>query len=230
MPSRISETVLVHLYRGEVARSDAWRGRLDNTTNWALTVTAGVVSVAFSSPRTPHTVLLAGDFLILTFLLIEARRYRYYDLWIRRVRLLEEAFVASVLRAEAPDADALRELAELITRPRLTVSFLDAAGLRLRRTYAPVLLVTFIAWLVKLGSQPTATSVTQVVGRAHVGPIPGLVTFALVILALCGGVALYLRSFLRPLPSGELRALRGRRRPIATLFTRALSTRGAKIR
>ena len=32
-------TALVHLYRGEVARANVWRQRLDATTNWAVIVT-----------------------------------------------------------------------------------------------------------------------------------------------------------------------------------------------
>ncbi|CAN5330834.1 hypothetical protein BH18GEM1_BH18GEM1_19450 [soil metagenome] len=28
-------TAMVHFYRGELARADAWRARLDPTTNWA---------------------------------------------------------------------------------------------------------------------------------------------------------------------------------------------------
>jgi uncharacterized membrane protein len=218
MADRPSETVLVHLYRGEVARSDNWRTRLDNTSNWALTTAAAVVSFSLGSADASHAILLMGSFLIWTFLLVEARRYRYYDQWIRRVRLLEDGFVASVLRAEPPDPDALRELADLITRPRLTVSLWDALGLRLRRLYAAILLVIGVAWLVKIAMHPThATSFAVAVGRSHVGPIPGTLVLTVVTMAALFTGTLYLRSFLRPLPTGELQARR-RRRPLSAIF------------
>jgi uncharacterized membrane protein len=219
MAERQSETVLVHLYRGEVARSDTWRTRLDNTSNWALTTTAAVVSFTFASPQASHAILLVGGFLIWTFLLVEARRYRYYDLWIRRVRLLEDGFVASVLRAEAPDPDLLRELADLITRPRLSISVWDAVGLRLRRVYGAILFVLGLAWLVKIGMHPTlARSFSETIERAHVGPLRGALVLTVAVVGALGTGFLYLRSFLRPLPSGELRARTRTRRPLAAIF------------
>lgn len=48
--------------------------------------------------------------MVLTFLFMEARRYRYYDLWMRRVRLIEDGYGAPVLRREPVDDEALREL------------------------------------------------------------------------------------------------------------------------
>jgi uncharacterized membrane protein len=219
MAERPSETVLVHLYRGEVARSDTWRTRLDNTSNWALTTAAAVISFSFASPAASHAILLVGGFLIWTFLLVEARRYRYYDLWIRRVRLLEDGFVASILRSEAPDPDLLHELAELITRPRLTVSIWDAVGLRLRRVYAAILFVLGLAWLVKIGMHPTmAHSFRAAVDRSHVGPIPGAFVLTLSIVAAVATVYLWARSFTRPLPSGELQSRRRGRRPLSAIF------------
>jgi uncharacterized membrane protein len=219
MPERFSETVLVHVYRGEVARSDTWRTRLDNTTNWALTVAAAVTTFAFASPQASHMILILGGFLVWGFLVIEARRYRYYDLWIRRVRLLEDGFVSAALRQEPFDADALRELATLMTRPRLYVSLWDALGLRLRRTYAPILAVLTIAWVMKIVIHPrTATSFAEVLEHAHVGPVPGGLVLAVAAATFVTGLFLYLRTFVRPLPSGELHARRRPRRPLASVF------------
>lgn len=211
--------MLVHLLRGELHRSDTWRTRLDTTTNWALTSSAAVISFTFASVRAPHTILIAGGFLVLTFLFLEARRYRYYDLWIRRVRLLEDGFVAPALREEEPDRDALRELADLIDRPNLTVSGLDAAALRMRRTYAPIFLLLVAAWVFKLYEHPTnATSIEMMVDRAHIGPLSGPVVVVLGALVVAGLIALYAYSFRRPLPRGELRARRMGRRPVADIF------------
>jgi uncharacterized membrane protein len=219
--AELPENVLAHLHRAELGRSDHWRSRLDTTTNWALTTAAAVISVTFASPTSPHTIIIAGMFLILTFLIVEARRYRYYDLWIRRVRLLEDGFIAPTLRAEDVDRDALRDLADLITRPRLNISGADAFGLRLRRSYAPIFLVLFVTWAFKLFEHPTrAKHFSSVVERAHIGVLSGPVVCTFVVLGAVTMVALYVRSFLRPLPSGELRARKARRRPIADLFRR----------
>ncbi|MBI4511056.1 MAG: DUF2270 domain-containing protein [Deltaproteobacteria bacterium] len=224
MPPPGFDTVLVHLYRGELGRSDRWRNRLDNTTNWALTTAAAVTSFTFTSPEASHAILVLGGFLVWTFLLVESRRYRYYDLWIRRVRLIEDGFVAAILREEPPDMDTLRELADLITRPRLYVSFWDALGLRLRRTYAPILSVLTVAWIVKLVMHPTPTKTpSEVVLRAHIGIVPGSVVFIALAIGLLFGVALYLRTFLRPLPRGELRPRPRPRLPLEALFRRPLT-------
>src|SRR4051812_36695977 len=75
--TRPDDLLLAQLYRGELSRSDRWRMRLDTTSNWALTTTAGVISYAFSNASTSHVVLLLGISLVLTFLALEARRYRY---------------------------------------------------------------------------------------------------------------------------------------------------------
>lgn len=65
-----------HFYRGELGRANVWRTRLDTTTNWAVATTGVLISVAFSSSGTPHSVLLTGIPIILLFLYIEARRFR----------------------------------------------------------------------------------------------------------------------------------------------------------
>ena len=70
-------TAMVHLYRGEVSRANTWRTRLDGTTNWAVLTTGGTLSFAFSSPSSPHIMILLNSLLIGFFLLIEAHRYRY---------------------------------------------------------------------------------------------------------------------------------------------------------
>lgn len=94
---KLTDASMVHLYRGELSRSDVWRSRLDTTTNWALTVAAATISFSFGSTQTSHATLLVGIWLVVTFLIIETRRYRYYDLWNRRLRLLEDGFWKSVV-------------------------------------------------------------------------------------------------------------------------------------
>jgi uncharacterized membrane protein len=73
--------MLAHLYRGEMYRSKIWRTRLDATTNWAVATTGIALSVAFSSPTNSPLPLVLVALMSLVFLSIEARRYRYFDIW-----------------------------------------------------------------------------------------------------------------------------------------------------
>ena len=77
--------VMVHFYRGEVARSTAWRQRLDATTNWSVLTTAGMLSFCLGSDKNPHIVLLLSNLIVLAYLIIEARRYRYFEVYRARV-------------------------------------------------------------------------------------------------------------------------------------------------
>ncbi len=38
-------------YRGELRRAISWRDRLDRTTNWAIAVTAAILSVSLTQPE-----------------------------------------------------------------------------------------------------------------------------------------------------------------------------------
>jgi uncharacterized membrane protein len=200
------DAMLAQLYRGELSRSDKWRTRLDTTTNWALTTTAAVVSFAFGSASTTHVTLLAGIWMVMTFLVVEARRYRYYDLWNRRVRLLEGGYWVPLIRREPIDQDSLRELAVELERPQIQLSFMSALQVRLNRTYGSVLLVLFLSWFVKVYSHPgPARSLEVFLLRAHIGPIPGwLVTIVLLTVTLAF-IALFCVSLFARAPMGELR-------------------------
>jgi uncharacterized membrane protein len=202
----ISQQSMAHLLRGELARSDTWRTRLDTTTNWALTTAAGVVSFAFSSPQASHIVLLVGIWLVLSFLMVEARRYRYFDLWNQRVRLLEGGYWAPLLRREPLDPDALRELAGELTRPQLRLSLFSAIATRIKRSYGPILLVLLATWFIKVYSHPKQVeSWQEFVERAHVGPIPGEVIVVLMLLASIVFLLAVLVAIVARPPLGELR-------------------------
>ncbi len=209
----LSAPVLVQLFRGELARSDTWRMRLDTTTNWSLTTTAAVLSLGFASPTVPHTILLIGVWMVFSFLLIEARRYRYYDLWNRRVRLMEDGYWAPLLRAEPIDADALSELAHEMSRPRIRLSLFSAMALRLNRAYGPILLVLLGGWFVKVNGHPVpAASFREVLLRAHVGPIGGTWVMAFMALSTVGFLLLFASAMIARPPLGEIQVGRTARR------------------
>ncbi|MBN1204992.1 MAG: DUF2270 domain-containing protein [Myxococcaceae bacterium] len=205
-PLKLSDAAMAQLYRGELGRSDKWRTRLDTTTNWALTTTAAVISFGFANPASPHVTFLVGIWMVISFMIIEARRYRYYDLWNRRVRLLEDGYWAPILRHEPVDPDALRELAVELSRPQLHLSFFSAIATRLNRAYGPILIVLLLSWFVKMYSHPHPPSTfSEFVHRAHVGPVPGGLIMSVLAVASLLAAYLFISSFFVRAPLGELR-------------------------
>jgi uncharacterized membrane protein len=168
-------TAMVHFFRAEVQRANVWRQRLDATTNWAVVTTGATISLAFSSPGINHIVLMLNLLLVTVFLLIETRRYRYYELWSSRVRLMETDFFAAMLVPPFhPSPDWAEALAENLLLPHFPISNLEAMGRRLRRNYLWIYIVVGSAWMAKLALFPTmAISLDDVIRRAMIGPIRG---------------------------------------------------------
>ena len=169
-------TSMVHLYRGEIARANVWRQRLDTTTNWAVITTGAAVSIAFANPNN-HFVILLNAILVTVFLLIESRRYRYYELWSYRIRLMETDFFASMLVPPFhPGSDWAETLAESLLHPKFPISRMEAIGRRLRHNYLWIYIFIFLVWLLKLWLLPTHTnSFSEFSSRAKIGSIPGLI-------------------------------------------------------
>lgn len=181
-------TAMVHLFRAEVSRANVWRQRLDATTNWAVITTGAVLSFAFGSDQTNHLVILLNLVLVTMFLVIESRRYRYYELWSYRVRLMETDFFAPMLVPPFhPSPDWAEALAENLLMPQYSISFWEAMGRRLRRNYLWIYAVIGIAWLTKLWVQPEPVATWEAfIGRAQIGLILGEVVL---LVALIFGVA-----------------------------------------
>ena len=126
-------TAMIHFYRGEVQRSNTWRNRLDTTTNWAVITAGATLSFVFSSPSNPHFVIPINSILVAIFLLMEARRYRYYEIWSSRVRVLETGYFAHLLAPDStPEDEAWAEhLASDLNTPHFTITEWEAVGRRL---------------------------------------------------------------------------------------------------
>src|SRR5271165_7042154 len=90
----------LYLYRGEVYRSTVWRTRLDSSTNWAVVTTGIALSATFSNAEASPLPMVLVGLLVTVFLLFEARRYRYFNVWRARARLLETDFYAPMLSDE----------------------------------------------------------------------------------------------------------------------------------
>ncbi|MDQ2052781.1 DUF2270 domain-containing protein [Natronolimnohabitans sp. A-GB9] len=144
-------SVAAHLYRGEMERTVEWRDRLDTTTNWAVTVMSAIVAYAFSG-EVSHAVILAGLMMGTVFLFIEARRFRDYDIWRSRVRMLQENLFANALDpSEGVEHDAWRrELSRDYREPATNISYRGAFSHRLRRVYLPLMTAMLIGWIFHL--------------------------------------------------------------------------------
>lgn len=169
---------IAHLYRGEVYRSTIWRSRLDNTTNWAVVTTGLALSITFSTPEASSLPLILVGLLVVVFLLFEARRYRYFNVWRARCRLMETDIFAPMLKGEGVRLDGRWNtlLSDDYLRPRFHIGYLRAIGRRLRKNYAYILSVQAVAYYGKLVIHPTSVeSLEQLFERAAIGPLPGLV-------------------------------------------------------
>lgn len=170
-------TAMVHLFRAEIQRANVWRQRLDTTTNWAVVATGAALSVSFSQPNVHHGVIILNTLLVTWFLFIEARRYRYYELWSYRVRLMETDFFAAMLVPPFhPSPEWAESLAENLLSPSFPISMWEAFGRRLRRNYLWIYLILGASWFGKnfLFPQPAA-SMSEFIVRAAVGPVPGYI-------------------------------------------------------
>ncbi len=167
---------LAHLYRGEVYRSTVWRTRLDTTTNWSVVTLGVALSITYSAPGASPLPLVLVGILIMLFLALEARRYRYFSVWRSRSRWLETHFYVPMLQDGDlhTEEDWQRLLAEDYLHPQYRVSYLVAVARRVRSNYLWILLIQTVAYLGKITVHPVPVqSLAGFVNRADIGPIPG---------------------------------------------------------
>ena len=212
---------MAHLYRGELGEATAWRTRIDATSNWAVVLSATALSFVFADQSSERHVLIPIITLFVTFMLfMEARRYRFYDIWRTRARLLEINFYRPMLDGSAPyDPNWAKLLADDLQWPHFHMPWWEAAGRRLRRNYQWIYAVLLSSWLVLLLSHPTPTThLAEVVTRAAIGPIQGgIVILAMLAfygaLAALGAYSLWVSRYTKSLPAGHPDRLRaGKRR------------------
>ena len=185
---------LVHFYRGELHRSTVWRVRLDTTTNWAIISVMALVTFTFGDLDHSHAPLIVGMLLVLTFMGIEARRYRIFNVWCARVRNLEINFLTPILQYDmkAVKQGWGRMVAEDLLHPRFNMTWPQALRARLLRNYFPLFLLLLVCWLIKLqpGNEADIPAMTQWIARMRIGFIPGWAV---------GGFVLLLYSYLAAL-------------------------------
>ncbi len=193
LPSNSAEkaNMIIHYYRGEMGRMTSWRDRIDRTTNWSMTVVAGLLSVSLSTPTSHHGVVLFAMLLISVFLLIEARRYRFFDVYRARVRQLERHYFAQALCPQAElNADWADAIAASLRAPLFLISYREALFRRLRRNYIWMYLILLLAWGLKISSPKLQSgersmefigNLDQLIANAHLGPLHGALVVAAVV-------------------------------------------------
>lgn len=141
-----------HFYRGELARIMIWRQRLDVTTTWAITTTTTIIGVAFSFKDIPHIIFFFNLALVWIMLWIESRRYRFYDAFRGRVRMLESHFLVPMVlqNAKILGGEWQRLVCEDLIMPSFKITRLEAIGRRLKRNYAFIFAIIMVAWTMKL--------------------------------------------------------------------------------
>jgi uncharacterized membrane protein len=199
-PSEVT-TALVHYYRAEMGRMSGWRDRLDRTSNWAITVTGALLSVSLSTPSAHHGVLLFAMLLIGLLLRIEARRYRFYDVYRQRVRQFERHYFGQLFAAADVGKEPwLKMLAEDLRHPHFRISLQAAVARRLRRNYIWMFAILILAWALKIASpklQVDGTAIdaprplATIVANAGLGPLPGWLVIGAVALLCVALVVAY---------------------------------------
>ncbi len=168
-------SALVHLYRGEMSRANVWRTRLDTTTNWAILTTMGLLSFAFSGPDHSHATLVVGMLMLVHFLVVESRRYLFFDVWRQRVRMIEETFYNPLLSRDlkSPKGGWGRAVAEDLLHPSFKMTYLQAFRTRLVRNYVGLFGLLLASWLVKVTLHPFSLSDHPEAWRSNMalGPI-----------------------------------------------------------
>jgi len=166
-------TAMSHFYRGELGRIMSWRSRLDPTTNWAITSTSTIFTVAFSIESVPHIIFFFNIAIVAIMLWIEARRYRFYDAFRARVRMLEAHFLVPIVAQNTMllQGEWQKLVCEDLLLPSFKISAFEAVGRRLKRNYVFIFLIILTAWITKifLHAKPPITSFSSFYQALAVG-------------------------------------------------------------
>src|SRR6476469_4054494 len=141
-----------HFYRGELGRIMVWRQRLDITTNWAITSSPAIITIAFANRDVPHIIFFFNLAIVWVMLWIESRRYRFYDAFRARVRMLEAHFLVPMVmeNRQMLQGEWKKLVCEDLTLPSFKISKLEAIGRRLKRNYVFIFILIMVAWGTKI--------------------------------------------------------------------------------
>ena len=186
-----------HFYRGELGRIMVWRQRLDITTNWAITSSTAIITIAFANREVPHIIFFFNLAIVWGMLWIEARRYRFYDAFRARVRMLEAHFLVPMVmeNREMLQGEWKKLVCEDLILPSFKITKLEAVGRRLKRNYVFIFILIMVAWITKIFLHASAPvqGLPAFYQALRVGHIPSwLVAFIFVgTLAIVIGITIY---------------------------------------
>jgi uncharacterized membrane protein len=174
-----------HFYRGEMGRIMVWRQRLDVTTNWAITSSTAIITIAFANRDVPHIIFFFNLAIVWALLWIEARRYRFYDAFRARIRMLEAHFLVPMImeNRDMLQGEWKKLVCEDLILPCFKITKLEAIGRRLKRNYVFIFILILVAWITKIFLHaPMAMSDLPAFYHAlRVGHIPSwLVAFVMI--------------------------------------------------
>ncbi|WP_224448704.1 DUF2270 domain-containing protein [Haloprofundus salilacus] len=183
-------STIPHYYRGEVSQANNAQNRIDQTTNWVVTIIAALLSVVFAGPGISPNLLLVGIVILAIFLSYEARRYRFYDLYRSRVRIVQQNVFANALDPKGVEHSEWREeLGRDLRYPTFKVTMLEALSRRIRRIYGLLFVIVGITWVVKV------TILTPEAAWFDDGALPGIpgtvVAAVLLVVYLCLAVVAF---------------------------------------
>ncbi len=165
-----------HFYRGELGRIMVWRQRLDITTNWAITSSTAIITIAFANRDVPHIIFFFNLAIVWVMLWIEARRYRFYDAFRARVRMLEAHFLVPMVmeNRDMLQGEWKKLVCEDLILPSFKISKFEAVGRRLKRNYVFIFVLIMVAWVTKifLHAPMAMDSVPSFYRALSVGHIP----------------------------------------------------------
>ena len=186
-----------HFYRGELGRIMVWRQRLDITTNWAITSSTAIITIAFSNREVPHIIFFFNLAIVWGMLWIEARRYRFYDAFRARVRMLEAHFLVPMVmeNRQMLHGEWKKLVCEDLILPSFKISKLEAIGRRLKRNYVFIFILIMVAWTTKifLHAPMAMDSVPAFYRALRVGHIPAWLVACVFLLTLASviGITIY---------------------------------------
>lgn len=149
--------VITHFYRGEVQRATDWRKRLDTTTNWAIIAMTAAFSWTFRGidsveEERNHLIFIFTSWTVFLLMCIEARRYRHFDVWRTRVRMLEVHLLMPALNPELDivQGDWREVLSNDLLLPSFKISFVEAMAERLRANYIWIFIGLLAGWFMRV--------------------------------------------------------------------------------
>lgn len=184
---------MVHFYRGELQRTLEWRKRMDQTTHWALITTVGIVTFSFSNPHYAQETLITGMYANLMYLIHESRRFRFFDMWRSRLRMIEENFYGPILRRlpTSPISGWGEQVAADLLHPKFKITRRQAMRARLKRNYGYLFVFLLMAFLGRTLLLPHPEGSTTLPALFSLGVIPWWIPVTLV-----AGLYLYLFGLL----------------------------------